>query len=225
MIHLYSAWILPSCTVVTLPEISALRDWNWVVHILKCSLWKGMDLSSPICFFQSYWGENTHSNGQEVLCWKGRGGHGVSLGSDKPAWGKCSEGLRWGLIYPLHWDTFERKRDAADTFAESTAVIRDCLGQTGPCGYPNWGQCERAQDIEGGFTKCGEDAKEHRSSFKNVQGKWGELISSSECSFLCALWFCWSKKWDVVQKAGGFSIRPAFFYFLLSVWLLGMSFP
>lgn len=87
------------------------------------------------------------------------------------AWGKCREGLRRALIYPLHGGTFGRKRDAAGNFAESTAAIRACLGQTGPCGYPHRGRGERAQDIEEVFTKCGEDAKEHRSSFKNVQGK------------------------------------------------------
>lgn len=85
--------------------------------------------------------------------------------------GKCSEGLRRALIYPLPRGTCGRKRDAAGNFAESTAAIRACLGQGGPCGYPHRGRCERAQDIEGGFTGCGEDAKEHRSPFRNVQGK------------------------------------------------------
>lgn len=33
------------------------------------------------------------------------------------------------------------------------------------------------------------------------------------------------RKRDVVEKAGDFSTRPTFFYFLLSVWLSGMLFP
>lgn len=36
-------------------------------------------------------------------------------------------------------------RNAVDNFAESTKVNWDCLGQTGPYGYPSWGQCERAR--------------------------------------------------------------------------------
>lgn len=167
-----------------------------------CSL-EGCGFVSSHCFSHSSWLENAYSDGQDVDAeregWKELSFYGVRQAS----WGKRSERLRWGdpVIYPYTGTLLRMKRDAGDNFAESTEVTPDCLGQTGPNGYPSWGQCDLAQDIEEGFSKDGEDAKEYRSSFKHLQGKWRELISSSECSFLWALWFCWSA--NVIQKTPG----------------------
>lgn len=134
---------------------------------------------------------------------------------------ECSKGLKWGdhVTYCLH---FWAWRNAFDNFAESTGVNWVCLGQTRPYGHPSWGQCEWAQEIEESFIQYGEDANEHRSSFKHFQGKckgidfflWMLLSVGSVV-------FAGEKMW-CSRKGRGFSNRQTFLYSLLSVWLLGM---
>lgn len=158
---------------------------------------------------------------------KGRDGCWVSLGSDEPAWGKCSEGLRWGdrVTYPLHWDVLRVKRHAADNFRGVNSS------------HPGLSGANRAMWLP--WLRAVWASPGHRRRFHQV---WGRRQSTQKLFQKCAGevrgidFFPWmllsvrlvvllEQKWDVVGKAGGLSIRPAFFYFLLSVWLLGMLFP
>lgn len=119
------------------------------------------------------------------------------------------------------------KREAVVHAAESTGVNWDCLGHAGPYDHPSRGHCVCASDIEEGFIKCGEEAKEYRSSFNKYQGNAGELISSSECSFLFTVRFFFfplDKKCDVVEKLGDLAMgRPSSIPCLLCGSLINFS--
>lgn len=191
-------WILPSCIVVTLPEILAVTDGvatDWSVWLFGR---KGMGSSHHTAFpiladlgtFPLVAGAFTLQVG-DGRCW-------ASLRSDKLRGGSAVRGLDGVTVSrTLYTRTLLRvKRDAVSNFSESTEVNWDCLGQIGPDDYPGWGQCEWAQGIEEGFIQCGEDAKEYRSSFKTFQGKWGELTFFLwMLLFVCFVVFAGEEMW------------------------------